>query len=231
METNKPAAITGLKKRQQISKANRLVFLWVAAAGVAVTIAIVLSQFMLKQFFFNNTVISTMTKTNDTLKKNAQAYEPLKTEIIKLIAAKELTDLRTSPNDSALQVVIDAMPTVDDRLALAASLQQVILSKSGVKIEQLSFADQSAVTSDPTLAPALAPTNGTINDIPFIFKVTGSYDQIKVLFDNMNQSIRPINVTGLKLSGASNAMTADVQAITYYATPATTDLKQKEIKP
>ncbi len=230
METNKPAAITGLKKRQQISKANRLVFLWVAAAGVAVTIAIVLSQSMLKQFFFNNTVISTMTKTNDTLKKNAQAYEPLKTEIIKLIAAKELTDLRTSPNDSALQVVIDAMPTIDDRMALAASLQQVILSKSGVKIEQLGFGDETATIIDPT-TPVTTMSSTSINEVPFTFKAAGSYDQIKVLFENMNQSIRPITVTGIKLGGATNAMTVDVQATTYYATPANTDLKQKEIKP
>lgn len=229
METNKPAAITGLKKRQQISKANRLVFLWVAAAGVAVTIAIVLSQFMIKQFLFNNKVISTMTTTNDTLKKNAQAYEPLKTEIIKLIAAKELTDLRVSPDDSALQVVIDAMPTVDDRMALAASLQQVILNKSGVKIEQLSFDSQAAITTDPAAPVVTAGT--TINEIPFMFKVTGTYEQMKTLFENMNQSIRPINVKVIKLSGASSAMTADVQATTYYATPANTDLKQKEIKP
>ncbi len=231
METNKPTAITGLKKRQQISKANRLVFLWVAGASVAVTVAIVLSQFMIKQFLFNNTVISTMTDTNDTLKKNAQAYEPLKTEIIKLIAAKELTDLRTSPNDSALQVVIDAMPTVDDRMGLAASLQQVILSKSGVQIEQLSFVDQASSVVDPTVTTSSVTPSGQINEIPFAFKVSGSYDQLKVLFENMNQSIRPINVTVIKLGGASNAMSAEIQATTYYANPANTDLKQKEVKP
>lgn len=231
MDSNKPA-ITGVKKRQQIHKANRTVFLWVAIAGVIVAIAVVLSQFMIKQLIFNWKIIDHETKANATLVENAKAYTDLRAEITKLLANKELNELRVNKaenGDNALQVVIDAMPTVDDRIALAAALQQSIISKSGVKLDSLGFTDGGSQT-DATGAPVSTAPEG-VSEIPFNFKVSGTYDQVKKLFADMQLSIRPVSVTGIKLSGTSNALVAEIDAKMYYGTPVTTDLKQKKETP
>lgn len=229
MDSNKPA-LTGVKKRQQIQQANKAVFMWVAIAGVIVTIAVVLSQFMIKQLLFNLEIINRQTKTNSTLVQNAAAYTPLRTEVSKLISNKELTELRVNKGDNgdnALQVVIDAMPTADDRLGLAASIQQSVLSKSGIRVELLSFPESALPTTE---TPTTTSTTG-VSEVTFTFKANGTYDQLKKMLEDIHLSIRPISVTGLKLSGESSNMTAEVQAKTYYATPPTTDLKKETLKP
>lgn len=224
METSKP--LTGVKKRQQIQQANRIVFIWVAIAAAIVSVALVMTQFMFRQFLFNNKVYAAQIKTNNTLLQNAKAYDPLKTEVTKLVSNQDLTRLRVDPADNALQVIIDAMPTVDDRIGLAASLQQVVLARSGVTIDGIGFVDQQlgAATTSTTA------TNG-VNQIQFSFTATGSYDAIKSLLDAMHHSIRPVDVNSIKLTGTASTMTAEVQATTYYATPKTVNLSKETIKP
>lgn len=231
MDSNKPV-LTGVKKRQQIHNANKAVFIWVAISGVVLAVAIVLAQVMIKQFMFNMSIIEIQRNTNATLIKNAEAYNPLRTEVSKLVANQRLSDLRTNKGengDNSLQVVIDAMPTVDDGLGLAASLQQSILSKSGVRIEQLSINSGAATPVSDTGVEG-ATTEGIV-DVSFNFKAVGSYDQLKKMFEDMQLSIRPISVTEFKLSGDSATMTAEVQAKSFYAIPPTTDLKKETKSP
>ena len=222
MENNK--AITGLKKRQQIQQANRTVFVWVAIAAAVVSAALVMTQFMVKQFIYNNKVYAAQVESNDTLVKNAAEYDSLKAEITKLVADPQLTKLRVDPADNPLQVIIDAMPTTDDRIGLAASLQQIILTQSGAKIDGIGFVDQSSGLAAPS---GSVPTG--VNLVTVSFTASGSYDTIKSLLDRVHRSIRPINVTSLKLTGSNSLMKAEIQAVTYYATPKTTDLKKEKI--
>ncbi len=232
MEDNKQV-ITGVKKRQQIHKANKAVFVWVTIAGVVLAVAVVLAQVMVKQLMFNISIIDIQRNTNATLVKNAEEYDPLRTEVSKLIANQRLSDLRINKGedgDNALQVVIDAMPTVDDRLSLAASLQQAVLSRSGVRIEQLSITDGATVAVTAEGAEVETVPEG-LKEVAFTFKAVGTYDQIKKMFEDMQLSIRPISVIDLKLSGESSTMTAEVQAKSFYAIPPTTDLKKETKKP
>lgn len=230
MDSNKPT-LTGVKKRQQIHQANKVVFIWVAIAGVVLAVAVVLAQVMVKQFIYNTKVISAQQTTNTTLVNNEKQYEPLRVEVSKLIANQRLNDLRVNKvdgGDNALQVVIDAMPTTGDPLATAASISQSVLSQSGVRIEQLSFVDGSTAAVDPSVTQT-AQTAGIV-EMPFSVKVSGTYDQIKKMLDDMQLSIRPFSVTSIKLSGVSSNMTAEVNASTYYAVPPTTDLTKKPVK-
>lgn len=223
METSRPG-LTGVKKRQQIQQANKTVFIWVSIAAVVVTIAIVLAQFMVKQFIFNNQILGYESTAADNLKASIDAYEPLKKSVANLTANQDLTVLRVSPSDNAVQVVIDAMPTVDDRIALAASLQQVILARSGAKIDGFSFMQSANTTT-------VATANTSYQEITFGVQATGPYDTIRKLLDDIHHSLRPISVTSLKLSGASSNMQVQIQATTYYALPRTADIKTKTITP
>lgn len=233
METKATPSARGMKKREQIQHTNKLVFLWVAGAAVAVTVALVLSQFLVRQLIFNDKIISALNTSNTTLKNDIQSYGTLKNEVVKLLANPKLSDLRINKDaggDNALQVVIDAMPTNDDRIALAASLQQAILSRSGVRVDQLTFTDTANIATPAEMTGAAAST-GNLSEIPFTFKATGTYDQLKKMFADIQLSIRPVSVSNVKLSGANDTMTAEVQASTYYATPMTTDLTKGTVQP
>lgn len=225
MET-KQQAITGLKKRQQIQSANKSVFLWVTIASVLVTIALVLSQFLFKEFMFKNRIIGKMMNTNATLDQNIKNYEPLKQEVAKLMLNQELSALKVDPNDNTLQPIIDAMPTVDDRVALATSLQQAILGKSGVTIDTLS-------TNNNTLLPGTATTTTkhSATEVPFVVRVSGNYEQLKKCFEDLHRSIRPISIQKITLGGNGNKLMADIEAVTYYASPKSTALTEEAVKP
>lgn len=222
---SKPA-ITGVKKRQQIQQANRIVFIWVAIAAVAITVALVLAQFMMKQFFFNTKVISAQVKTNDTLVKNLDVYEPLKTDVSKLVANSDLARLRVQDSDSALQVVIDAMPTTDEPIALIASLQQVVLAKSGASIS-----DVTLLQAAPSDTGEVVVATAGMQPVSFMIKANGSYDSIKKLMQDMHNSIRPISVTGLKVTGSNANMAVEITANTFYAIPRTVDMTKETINP
>ncbi len=228
METKQPG-ITGLKKRQQIQSANKSVFLWVTVAAVLVTISLVLSQFLFKEFMFKNRIIGKMMNTNATLDRNIKNYVPLKQEVSKLMANPELAALKVEPTDIALQPIIDAMPTVDDRVALATSLQQAVLAKSGVTIESLST---NTFTNGGGMATSVKNTaSSTATEVPFVVRVSGSYDQLKKCFEDMHRSIRPISIQKIVLSGNGTKLMADIEAVTYYASPKTTALTEEAVKP
>ena len=224
----KASGLTGLKKRQQIQSANKTVFLWVTIASALVVIALVLAQFLIKESLYRNKVIGKMMGTNSTLQKNVESYTLLKGEVNKLLLNPELSRLRVEQDDVALQTIIDAMPTSLDRVALATSLQQSVLSRSGVTVESLSTnANNGGVEVEGTVAEGV---EGAI-EIPFTLRVSGSYDQMKKLFEDINNSIRPISVKQIQMTGIGDKMQADISAITYYAEPKTTALKDEEVQP
>ncbi|MEG8141938.1 hypothetical protein, partial [Acinetobacter baumannii] len=75
---------TALRKSQQIAKANRRLFLWVAGVSAVVGIAAVVSLFLVQKALFNNKVLAEMSKTASTLEKNNDAVEELQNQIRKL---------------------------------------------------------------------------------------------------------------------------------------------------
>jgi len=228
VEANKPA-VTGLKKRQQIQQANKTVFIWVTIASALVAIAIVMTQFLYKEFMFNARVIAAKQTTNARLKSNLEAYQPLKEEVGKLLADKDLTRLRVRPEDTALQTIIDAMPTYDDRVAFATSLQRVVLVKSGVGINVLAV-QEGAIGRDGVPLAAIGTTSYIATEMPFTVTFGGSYGQLYKAFQDMQHSIRPISVNNIKLSGSGDILRVDVQAVTYYASPRSIQLLKESIK-
>ena len=220
--------LTGLKKRQQIASANKLIFLWVIGAAVAISICGVAMQFLFRQAAFNQKVITEKAKTQTTLAHNITNAKELKTKIQNLLADGNLAKVKASPDDTTLKVVLDALPTTDDKAALASSLQQQILPKSGSTLTALTTISQSDGTlSDPT---AVAPSGGA-QSATFDFGTSGSYDQVKNMLLDLERTIRPMNVTTLSLQGSDNALTSTVQGVTYYLPERTVELGKKTIKP
>lgn len=225
-------SITGLKKRQQIQNANRTMFLWIVAASVAVAICLVFGQFMLRQFMFNNKIIGAKNETYATLRDNKESFETLKSEVNKLVSNQSLSKLRVSDTDTALQVVVDALPTTDDRAALATSLQQVVLARSGVAVESINVIDaEGATTSEAEDGAAAGTSSDTVGEVIFTVVINGSYEQIQQALTDMEATIRPLSMQKVELEGSGSQLRATITAKSFYLPAKTAELKKETIKP
>ena len=68
MET--PTKESSIRKRQQIFKANRMMFLWVAMASAVIGFALVISISLMQRIIYNQKVIGEKNKTYSTLANN-----------------------------------------------------------------------------------------------------------------------------------------------------------------
>jgi hypothetical protein len=224
--------LTGLKKRQQITHANRSMFVWVAGASVIVAFTLVVGQFLFQQMLFNEKVLNEKRTTDHTLDENLKAVDGLKSEVNTLLANANLADSRAKSTDSNLRVVLDALPTTLDGLNLGTSLQTVLLAGTVRSIEALSVdagsADQEAAVED---ASSTTGNSDTPQEITFRFTVGGNFGNIRNALRALDRSIRPIRVVALSIEGSDNNLNATVEAKTYYQPAKTMQLKEKTVSP
>lgn len=218
---------SGLRKRQLINAANKTVFIWIVIASIVLGVCGVVAQFLIQQLMFNNKIYGVQSTTSTTLENNIKAYSGLKEDVKKLIANESLTALRKGDNSTALQVIIDALPTEENKGAFATSMQTEVLGPSGVTLSSFSVADTSDIsTSSSAVATAKDP-------IPFDcdFVITGSYSQIQQALRNLERSIRPITINSIEIQGSATKMQASITATTYYQPSKNVQLKEKPVKP
>lgn len=222
---DKQNALTGIRKRQQIRTANKTVFAWIVGASVVVGICGVVSQFLVRELIFKDKIYSELSTTNDTLKKNIKAYDGLKSGVSKLVADENLTKLKKDDESTALQVVIDALPTEENRSALATSMQSEVLGPTQVSISSFSAVDNNGVST--------GSANGVsgVGEMNFSFSINGSYDQVAQAIRNMELSIRPMNIKSFDIQGTESNFRASIQATTYYNHMQNIELKSKVVKP
>lgn len=219
----KSGALTGVRKRQQIRTANKTVFAWIISASVVIGICGVVAQFLIRQLLFNNKILSAIGTTNKTLQSNLTAYDGLKADVTKLLADGNLSVLRKGDNSTALQVVIDALPTEENRAALATSMQSEVLEPAGVNINTFSVIDATVVSN--TVSPQDVPSFG------FNFSISGNYAQVTQAVRNIERSIRPLNIQSLQLQGSDTQLKADIVVLTYYQPAKGVQLKEASVKP
>src|SRR5688572_28780812 len=165
----KVSRLTGLKKRQQIEVAGRMMFIWVAIAAVALSFCLATGQYLFAKWDYNNKILSKKYAADQTLTNNITNAQQLKEEVDNLVANQELASVKTNANDPNTKSVLDALPTSFDSAAIGTSLQQVILSRSGVSIETIT------VPPDAEGASEGEPVTGP-QEIKFSIAVNGTYD-------------------------------------------------------
>lgn len=225
----KTTATTGLRKRQQIGAANRMVFVWVIIASVVIGVAVVLAQFMMRQLLFNNKILGELNTTNSNITKSISSYDGLKTEVTKLFADNNLNVLKKGADSTALQVVIDALPTEKNQVALATSMQSEILGPAGVSIMSFSIVDTTG-SAAATTSSATAVTTGA-QSFDFSFTISGTYAQVQQALKNIERSIRPVTILTIDTKGTDAQMRTSVTARTYYQPAITVQLQQGTVKP
>lgn len=207
MARPEPQRLTGVKKRQQIEVAGRTMFVWIAIAAVSISLCVATGQFLFGKWAHNNKVISAKDTASKTLDSNLKNIDGLILNVDALVANQALASVKTNPNDSNTKSVLDALPTTFDPAALGTSLQQVILNRSGVTIENIVVPQDSGEVPNAESVP---------QEMVFNFVITGQYSQVQQAIVDVERTIRPIKITSINLTGSDTDLRASVEATTYY---------------
>jgi hypothetical protein len=207
-----------LRKRTQIAKANRVMFLWVAGVSVLFGVTLVAAIFLTQMLLYNERVIAEKNRTVTTLSSDNNNIKALESQIRVLDTNQALIDSKAKPDDQAIQVILDALPSEANSLALGASLQNKLLAGiSGLTLNSLQVDPVVGVESlsSNNLVVNVSPTlSASQNNITFRFSVSGTDIALKQVLQNLENSIRTINVTSLKIEsqGASRILSVEAQA-------------------
>lgn len=219
--------MTGMRKRQQIAQAGKVMFMWIAGASVAVSLAAVALQFLFTEWSYNNKIIGAKYKASSTLSQNIKNSKTLKENVNQLVGNSALASIRQAGSNNNLQVVLDALPGEGDLTALATSVQQAIVPRSGVSLESLSPDIQSSTDGETSSAPA---DSKEPVEQRFTVIVTGDYNAIRRFVGDLEKSIRPMKVETLGVGGSQQSLRATLQVVTYYQPAKTVDIKKEAVR-
>ena len=222
-----------LRKRQQIDSSKRTMFIFVAVAAFVSGIALVASFFLVQQIWFQGRVISQKQATVNTINANLKAVDGLKDNIRLLDTNEALNSVKSSDDSSAVQAVLDALPTEPNADALGASLQVMFVGAiDGLTIESLSVTDPS---DEGALAASGSDSESESNDpnlgIGFSMSVSGSAEQLKALLARFERSIRVIKIDSLSVEASKDSLTMGIEGRAYYQPAYDVKIDKKVIKP
>lgn len=231
MKDNKDAAV---RKRQQITKANKTMFIVVAIASAITGIAVVLIVFLIQEMSFNAKVIGVQDKSISILKSNITNVEELEDKMKNLQTNTELLSSRANSEDNALRVILDALPSSENTAALGSSISNKLLNVPGIKIETINM-DSSDAVIDPSADPAAETSASGVGETPtpidFSFSVSSNDpNNILQVTRNLERSIRTIKVVSFKVEQSKDAITLTVQAQAFYLPQAKIELKDEVVK-
>lgn len=241
MEENQPeklpvdatpqGTLTGLKKRQQVERSNKLIFLWAAGASVIISLALVAAQFLFRLAYFNQSVISDLSKTNAIIVQNITNADQLKKNVDGLLASEELSSVEGAGSNN-LQVILDALPTSGDATTFSNSLYSHIIIRSGIAADSIRVGDDQGVaglipaTTTPVPGAVVAPL-----PLAFSLSVSGSRDTTKKMLENLEKMIRPVKLNLVTIKSASGNLTTTINGETYYLPASSVGLKKVTKKP
>lgn len=225
-----------LRKHQQITQANRMMFLWIAGVSVIVGIAVVMGIFLVQKILFNEKVINEKNRTVKVLEGNLSVVDDLRENIRLLDANPALAYTKLSESDPAIQSVLDALPANANPTALASSLQTKLLAGvQGVNIESISVESaREAVPDETSSSSSVMVIDSTSNEIGYSFSVStdaDKYDSLRQVLEKIERSIRPFNnrSIGIETQGMKVVMT--VKGVSYFEPAKTVKLSSKVVKP
>lgn len=228
---------TAIRKRQQITKANRTMFMWVAGVSALVGIAIVASLFLLQKAWFNEKVLAEKGNTASVLANNNKVVSELKDQVRVLNTNDALRSAMIQGESQPVQVVLDALPFEANSSALGSSLQEKFLNGSGLTIESLNVDPiQGAESQDANVKDASqsasSASNGD-NKISFRFSVSTSVSNVsafKELLQKLERSIRAIDIISLSIETQGSRIILAVDGQAHYEPAKTVELRDKTVK-
>lgn len=226
---------TGLRKRQQITHANQMMFLWIAGVSVVVGFALVLMIFLVQKIWYGERVIAEQLNTVSILDKNLSVVDELKNNVRVLGSNQDLQSTRLNDTDSALQSVLDALPADANSTAMASSLQQKILSGvTGVVIESLKVQPVSGLEvagSKTTNSTSSDPLSNTIGFSFSVSTASANSDALRAILTRLEKSIRPFTIETLVVEGQGSRIVMTATGVGYYLPAQKIQLEKKVVRP
>lgn len=221
-----------IRKRTQIAKANRTMFLWIAVASVIVGAAIVVSIFLTQKLVYTEKVLAAKQETVTRLAQNNEVVDELANEIRVLDTNSDLASAKANEDDQAIQVILDALPSEANSLALGASLQNKLLSGiQGLDLELIQVdpvIGVELITTD-VLAPATEDAAATSNAISFRVAVKGNDGHFKKALQNIERSIRTIQITSVRIETDSGTPMMTLTGLAFYEPTKSIELRDKVV--
>ena len=246
---------TGLRKRSQIKKANRTMFIWVASMSAIAMVCLVVSYHLVLSTFFKGRVIAAQMQTIgnlDTSIKNTDSNneESLGAQILALDTNENLAMVKANPEDQAIQVILDALPSTNNALSFGASLQKVLLvGPQGVNIKNITIEsvgneviEEGVVQRTDTAADADSASTSedavnkeeaisdSLSSMSFNFVVEGPETSLQEILQRLEKSIRTIYVKSISIQRQGNANEMSVSGNVFYQLEKTADLQEKVVK-
>jgi hypothetical protein len=223
-----------LRKRTQIAMANRVMFLWVAGVSIIFGFALVATIFLTQMLLFNERVLQEKARTIDTLKIDNGNISELQKQIRVLDTNEALNSIKAAPDDQAVQVILDALPSDANSLALGASIQNKLLADiPGLTLNSLQVDPVIGIESlsnDNLVENASSATSSTQNEIDFRFSVSGDETALQKVLTNLESSIRTIDIISLKIESQGDTRALSVQARAFYEPARVVQLKDETVK-
>lgn len=216
-------------KRLAITKANAQMVGVVAAASFITVFCLIAARTVWSQTRYQARVTSATEKAHQQLQKNLTAFDKL---VISYNAFQSAgtniiggNPAGSGANDGDnAKIILDALPSTYDFPALTSSLEK-ILTAGNFNVSSITGTDDQLAQQKNTSSPTPQPVG-----MPFSFTVTNTdYTAIQQLITVLQQSIRPIQIDSLTLSGGANDMTLTVNAHTYYQPGKSLDITQKVV--
>lgn len=220
-------------KHSQIDQARSNTTIVVTVAVVIVVFSLMSSKALLSQAAYQRRVINARHAGAQQLQKNVQNAQQLVTQYNQVFEGSNPVNIiggqndkstnATPPNGDNARIVLDALPSKYDYPALLSSVN-AILTKHGASSTSITGDDNSASTDDAGIAnPQPIAMQLTING-------SASYDNFQQIIHDFETSIRPFDITSMRLNGNNTQMTFTLTVTTYYQQPKSVDLVTKRIQ-
>jgi hypothetical protein len=235
-----------IKKVQAISQAGRNMFIAVALASVVVGFSIVGSIFLVQKMMFNAKVIGEKQKTSETLHKNNEAIAKLADEVKVLEQNSALKSVTTNSDSNALRTIPDALPAINNPISLGTSVMtKLLVIDTDITVENFrldststaapeganSEAGAEAAATDTAAGTEAAATTQNLHEIGFRFEITGSAEGVFKALQNLERSIRQIDITTMEITyNAVGTLTLTATARGYYMLTPSIELGTKEVR-
>lgn len=221
---------TGIRKRQQISRSSRTMFIWVAGASLVIGFSLVIGLFLWQKIDFQNKVLAAKSETLDTIKSNLSAVEKLRENVRLLETNDSLKATRLKDTDRSVQSVLDALPADANSTALGSSLQSKLLSGvNGVTLDMIKVDPVAGVETDES-----GSGNAEENQISFSFTVSaaaGNAEALREVLRRIEKSIRAIDLTSVAVEQQGSRLVLSAAGHAFYQPAQSIELKDEVVNP
>lgn len=219
-----------INRTHAISDERRLITI-VGVAAIISVFCLASTKVLLSQAAYKRHIIAARREAVKVLNDNLAKSEALKaqyqifegTSPKNIIGGRNTTDQDVNPPDgNNSRIVLNALPSSYDFPALISSLAK-IMTNNGITNPSIGGTDQSD-TVDAASSTTPSPVTITLT-----ISGTGTYSQIQSVIKDLERSIRPFDLTNLKLQGSESSMSFSANLNTYFQPAKTLKITDKAV--